>query len=401
MGTLTITDFVEEISRLPFEEQLQAIRRHLHQHPEIGFQEVETSFFLQTYLQKLGLTPVGPLAKTGFYVEIKGNPSQPIIGYRADMDALPIQDEKSVPYASCVPGKGHLCGHDAHMTIALGIARLLVERQTDLKGTVRIFFQPNEEGAPSGAQAMVQSGILQEMQAIYAIHVDPTLPVGTFGLAAGPVTAASDGFTITIKGPGTGHSARPHQNVDTVWIAVQIMNTLYQIIGRLTDARNPAVLTFCLLRGGEALNVIPDEVLIGGTLRSIEPNDRIFLKEQIVHLSQDIAARYGGRATVDFRQGSPAVINHPDLIKHISEVITDIHGCGAIFEIPRPSMGSEDFAYYTEQIPGALVRVGTAGSQDTRYPLHDTLFDVDERALPIAARVMSEVLFRHLQQLPC
>ncbi len=392
------SSLIDDILTLPFEEQLSAIRRHLHRHPELGFREFETAEFLRQILKRLGLNVHGPIARTGLYVEIEGHEPGPAIGYRADIDALPIQDEKITSYASCVPGMGHLCGHDAHMTIALGVIRLVLEQKECFPGKIRFFFQPNEEGAPSGAEVMLREGIIDELEAVYAVHVDPTLPVGTFGLAAGPITAASDGFRIHVFGKGTGHGARPHQTVDTVWVTHQIITQLYQVIGRLTDARNPAVLTLCLLRGGTALNVIPAEVEIGGTLRTIDPDDRTFLKRKIVAIAEEIADLYGAHVRVEYEQGSPAVRNDPTIIKHVEEVITSIYGCGAIFQIPQPSMGSEDFAYYLEKIPGALIRVGTAGDEKTSYPLHHTHFDIDERALPLAARVMSEVLIQHLEK---
>jgi len=221
---------------------LRTVRRHLHQYPEIGFHEVHTHRYLREVLELHGLTVHGPLARTGLYADIEGDADGPLIAYRSDIDALPTQDEKNVEYRSTVSGVAHLCGHDAHSAIALGIALLLNERRASLPGTVRVFFQPNEEGIPSGAPAMIEDGVLEGVSAVFASHVDPTLSTGVYGLISGPATASADQFTIRVRGHASGHSARPHQSTDTVWIMSQIMSVLYQTVGRQSDARDTAII---------------------------------------------------------------------------------------------------------------------------------------------------------------
>ncbi|MDZ4702014.1 MAG: amidohydrolase [Rhodothermales bacterium] len=383
-----------------FEDFLVATRRHLHQHPEVGFHEHQTYRFIRETLIAHGLAPAGPLATTGLYVDINGALPGPHIGYRADIDALPIQDAKTRPYASQTPGVAHLCGHDVHTTIALGIAIRLHERRDELRGGVRVYFQPNEEGVPSGAPVMIRDGVLDGLEAAYALHVDPTLASGKIGLIKGAMTASSVRFQVEIKGPSTGHSARPHETSDTIWIATQILNVFYQLTGRVSDARDATVLTACRIHAGDAYNVIPDFIEFGGTLRStsIPTSERIQL--QMRTAAEEICARHGATATVNFDEGVPPVINDGRLIDHIERSIARTAGAQTIFHIPRPSMGAEDFAHYQRQLPGAMVRLGSSSSAATSYPLHDSHFDIDESVMPFAIDVLSQVLIDHLNNDP-
>lgn len=377
---------------------LTSIRRHLHKNPEIGLAEFETSRFIREVLEMHGLNVQGPFAETGLWVDIEGEHPGPMVAFRADIDALPIQDTKDVPYASTNSGLGHLCGHDAHTTIAIGVALLLSGLRHLIHGSVRVFFQPNEEGIPSGGPLMIEEGVLEGVEAVFACHVDPTLPVGQFGLAAGPITASADRFRIRVMAPTTGHSARPHQSVDTIWIATQIMADLYQLIRRVTDARNSAVLAICRVHAGEAYNVLPAIAELGGTVRCTDNDDRKHIREQIVRTATELGKMHDAQTKVDFDNGAPPVINDKDLVKLVEEAILETHGPEAIFEIPRPSMGAEDFAHYLTHVPGLLLRVGTSTGPDTSHPLHDSDFDVDESSLSIASQLMSRVLIKFLQQ---
>lgn len=381
-----------------FQDFLVETRRHLHQHPELGFEEQRTSAFIRRMLEEHGFDVVGPVAQTGLYVDIDGALDGPRIGYRADIDALPTPDAKSCAYASTAAGVAHLCGHDAHTAVAIGTAVLLNSIRDRLRGSVRIFFQPNEEGTPGGATAMIRDGVLDGLQALYAIHVDPSLEVGKFGLLAGPVTAATDQFRVRIRARSTGHSARPQETADTIWIAVQISNALYQQIGRITDARNPAVLTICRFRGGDAYNVIPAEVEFGGTLRSTIDEDRKMLIERMERIATDMAALNGATASVEFDNGSPPVVNDERIIEHLERTIREMYGDAAVFHVPRPSMGAEDFAHYLTHVPGALLRVGTFSGPETSFPLHDAHFDIDERALARTSALFARVLCDHLER---
>ncbi len=381
-----------------FRHFLVAIRRNLHRHPELGFQERRTSAFIRKVLTEHGLEVHGPIAKTGLYVDIKGAGAGPMVGYRADMDALPIQDAKTSAYASKNDGVAHLCGHDAHVTIAIGAAILLSGMRDRINGTIRIFFQPNEEGSPGGATSMIRDGVLEGLEAVYALHVDPSLEAGKFGLIVGPVTAATDRFRVIIRNQSTGHSARPQETGDTVWIAVQVCTALYQQIGRVTDARNPAVLTICRIRGGDAYNVIPSDIEFGGTLRTTGPDDRQFLIQRIKRIASDLAAQNGVTAAVEIEHGSPPVINNDALIGHLEGTIRHLFGDEAVFYVPMPSMGAEDFAHYLEHVPGALLRVGTFSGPKSSFPLHDAHFDVDESAIAPASLLFARALSDHLDR---
>jgi amidohydrolase len=376
---------------------LQGCRRYLHQNPETGFTEHNTSAFIRMVLEQCGLKP-HRIAGTGLYVDI-GNPNaSKKVGYRADIDALPIQDLKTVAYASTQVRKAHLCGHDAHTTIALGIANTLAQCADSLDGMVRIFFQPNEEGSPSGAPMMIEEGILDGLSAAFALHVDPTLPTGTFGLKTGASTAACDILRVNILGKKTGHSARPHETLDTIWVMHQVMNQLYQMIGRLTDSRNAAILTICQIFGGDAVNVIPKKVGFAGTLRMTDPQDVIFLRDFVRKIIENTCELYGATAEIEHFYGAPAVINDPELDDVLRETIHQHFSPSAIFNIPRPSMGAEDFSHYGVHIPTYLMRLGTQNSPETAYHLHDAHFDMDENALPLAVKAMSETLKAYLSR---
>ncbi len=375
-----------------FEELLVAVRRHLHAHPELGLHEFETSRFIREVLDRHGLTVVCPLARTGLYVDIVGDLPGPTVAYRADIDALPIQDRKDVPYKSRYVGVAHLCGHDAHTTIAIGTALLLNAHRGQLKGTVRVFFQPNEEGIPSGSPLMIRDGVMEGVDAVLASHVDPTLQVGRFGLITGAATASADRFRVIVSAASTGHSARPHQSVDTVWLATQIMSTIYQVSGRRTDARNATVIAICRLRAGDAYNVIPQEVEFGGTYRCLVHSDRALIRDLITDTAQRVAGQFGATARVDFDHGSPPVMNDKKIVARVRRTLTGLYGPDSIFDIPAPSMGAEDFAHYLDLAPGMLLRVGTSSSPATSHVLHDSCFDIDEAALGLAARLVSRVL---------
>jgi len=373
---------------------LSQLRRHLHRNPELGFEEHETSAFLRGWLEERGFETVGPLAGTGFYVDIAGRRAGATTGYRADMDALPVMDAKEVPYASTKPGVAHLCGHDAHMATACGVLVLLQERQNEIAGRVRVFFQPNEERPPSGAPRMIADGVLDGLDAVYAIHVDPTLSVGRFGLRAGAITAACAPFLVRIStGRTGGHSARPHETVDTVWLATQIATQYYQLAGRVADARKTSIITICRFEAGDALNVIPSDVEMGGMLRCADAETFAYLRDKMRRVAGSAGALYGADVAVEFVDSLPAVMNTEEEVAIVRDAATALFGADAPREV-MPSMGGEDFAFYLERIPGAMVRVGSASGSDTRYPLHHQRFDVDEAALPLAARLMAETLAR-------
>jgi len=376
---------------------LLTVRRHLHMHPEVGMNEHETSRFIRSTLEGYGLDVHGPVASTGLYVDI-GSSGTGTVGYRADIDALPTQDQKRVSYRSRVPDVAHLCGHDAHTAVGIGVALALHERRDRINGRVRVFFQPNEEGLPSGAPLMIRAGILEDLDAVYAIHVDPTLEVGRYGLIVGPATASSDRFDVRVRQEGTGHSARPHEGVDTVWLASQLMDRFYEFVDRMTDVRTPSILTITKMAGSEAHNVIPEVASFGGTLRTVNPDDRESLRTHMHRVCERLAKLYNVHVELDFQDGSPPVINDPVVVDNIESTIRDAFGEQAIQWIDQSSMGGEDFAHYLKHVPGAYVRIGTASGPETSFPLHHHRFDIDETALAPTARLMARVLENHLDR---
>ena len=392
------TATAEPHSDAQLQTMLTGLRRHLHQYPEVGFEEIETSKYLRNWLALQGFTTHGPIAKTGFYVEVSGPHPGPTIGYRADMDALPTQDGKEVEYASKNDGVAHLCGHDAHMAVACGVATLLGEQRDRLHGTVRVFFQPNEESNPSGAPVMISEGILDGLESVYAIHMDPTIAVGCFGLRDGALTAGCSTFLVKVIAGQAGHSARPHETVDTVWLATQILHQFYQLVGRITDSRLTAIITATRFNAGEAYNVIPMTVEFGGTLRCTDTQTLASLRDEMRRVAGSMGALYGADVDIDYGTPLPPVVNTPGEMKTIREVISACCGDEMIRDIPLPSLGGEDFAFYLEELPGAMVRIGSAGGPESRYPLHHDRFDIDEAAMPGAARLMTEVLIRDLEK---
>jgi amidohydrolase len=376
---------------------LRDVRRDLHQHPETGFREYRTIARIRAILEQDGLHVHGPVAGTGCWVDIAGDEPGPAVGYRTDIDALPTHDEKDVPYASRLPGVAHLCGHDVHTTVAVGVALLLNRMRSQMRGSVRVFFQPNEEGTPSGAPAMIKEGVLEGLEATYAVHVDPSIEAGKYGVIAGAGTASADHFDLVVDSGRTAHSARPHEAVDTVWVATMIASSLYSLAGRINDARNPSVITICKFEGGAAHNVIPARVTFGGTLRCTDEADRLLLRKRISDTAQAIAALHGAEAFVDWGAGAPPVINDAVLSEHFVSTVSSGLGRDALFFIPRPSMGAEDFGHYSNYLPSFMARLGVRSGPATSYPLHHALFDIDESVLVPTAEMMASVLLTHLE----
>jgi len=261
-----------------------------------------------------------------------------------------------------------------------------------------VFFQPNEESNPSGAPVMISQGILDGLESVYAIHMDPTIGVGRFGLRDGALTAGCSTFLVKVIAGQAGHSARPHETVDTVWLATQILHQFYQLVGRVTDSRLTAIITATRFNAGEAYNVIPMTVEFGGTLRCTDTQTLASLRDEMRRVAGSMGALYGADVDIDYGTPLPPVVNTPGEMKTIREVISACCGDEMIRDIPLPSLGGEDFAFYLEELPGAMVRIGSAGGPESRYPLHHDRFDIDEAAMPGAARLMTEVLIRDLEK---
>ncbi|HDK44755.1 MAG TPA: amidohydrolase [Actinobacteria bacterium] len=362
---------VEEVIHLAVET-----RHHIHQYPEIGHQEFATTQYIAGILADAGLEPRVRPARTGLVVDVGAG--GPIVAFRADIDALPIQEKTGLPFESQNPGLMHACGHDVHSAIAVGIAVGLSKLEA-LDGTARFIFQPAEEQFPGGAQDLIDEGRLDGTDSIIAFHVDPALLAGKIGFRAGPITASSDQFHITVEGPG-GHTARPHLTADTVYTAGRIITELPPLLDRLIDSRVPLVVVFGSIHGGTADNVIPSKIELRGTARTLgrEVWERMpKLVDQLVH---EIASPTGATVTVRYATGIAPVINDEHTISEARFAVGQILGPHSVVAT-QPSMGAEDFSAYLEDIPGAMFRLGAASEGRDPVDLHSSRFDVDERAI--------------------
>ena len=371
-----------------------ALRRALHQNPELSWQEHQTTARIAEHLTAAGLEPQVRPEGTGLIVEV-GPAGGPLIAFRADLDGLPLQEIGRAEYTSTVPGVMHACGHDAHTAIAAGIARTLAAAD-ELPGRVRFLFQPAEENLPGGAARLVSEGALAGVEAIAAFHVDPALPPGTVGIKEGGITGASDRIRVILSGPG-GHTSRPHQTVDLVYAAARVIIDLPALLRRTIDPRRAMVVAFGRIAGGSIDTAIPTEVELGGTVRVFDVELWRSLPATVEKLIHEIAAPLGARAEVDYGRGSPPVVNDPMMTAALRGAAAEALGPEAVRPTEQ-SLGSEDFAWYLESVPGCLVRLGSA-LPDRRVDLHAADFDIDERSVPAGMLAGALGLIRMLEGL--
>lgn len=367
------------------------IRRHLHAHPELSFQEYQTSQYIQSLLSAWGVSYQQGIAGTGVVALLEGkNPGKKIIALRADMDALPIQEANEVPYKSQNEGIMHACGHDVHTTCVLGATRILHELRDQWEGTVKILFQPGEEKHPGGASLMIRDGALENPrpQAILGLHVQPDMEVGTLGFRAGQSMASADEIYITVKGKG-GHAAAPHLTADTILIASHLVVSLQQIISRNNNPFSPSVLSICAFNGGFTTNVIPSEVKLMGTFRAMDETWRFKAHELIKKQATELVQALGGEIDINILVGYPSLYND-EKVTHKSKTLAETYlGVENITETDI-RMGAEDFAFYSQQIPACFFRLGTGNlSKGIRSGVHTPTFDIDERAIEIGMGTMA------------
>ncbi|HKX75408.1 MAG TPA: amidohydrolase [Acidimicrobiia bacterium] len=362
------------------------LRRGFHRHPELAHQEYRTTEVVAGVLREAGLSPRTRTPHTGLTVEVGSG--ERIIGFRADLDALPIQEPDGLPFRSELPGVMHACGHDLHAALAVGLA-LLVDRLPALPGRVRFIFQPAEETFPGGALEMVREGAADGLEAVVAFHVDPALEPGRLGLRSGAITGSADRFYITLEGPG-GHTARPHRTVDLIYVAGQVITQLPALLDRLTDARSPMTLVFGKALAGTAENVIPTTAELSGTCRTLDHalwEELPALLDRLVH---DIVAPSGAKVLVHYQRGIPPVVNDERVTARCRQAIASALGLEAVTVAPT-SMGAEDFARFTEAVPGCLMRLGVK-PPGPEVDLHAASFVADESALETGLRAGLAVL---------
>lgn len=360
------------------------VRRHLHAHPELSYQEFATSQYVQERLQQEGIA-FEVMATTGIVATIQGkNPNSRVIALRADMDALPIQEENQVPYCSTKLGVMHACGHDVHTTILLGAARILQQLKDEWAGTVKLLFQPGEEKNPGGASYMIRDGALENPKpsGIIALHVHPGLDVGKLSFRTGRVMASADEIYITIRSKG-GHAAAPHLTADTILIASQLVVSLQQVISRNNNPTSPSVLSICSFQGGFTTNVIPSEVKLMGTFRAMDEAWRFKAHELIKQQAIGLVTAMGAEADVHIDVGYPTVDNDPALTNKAWQLAEQYMGKTKVEETEM-RMGAEDFGYYTQQIPGCFFRLGVRNeAKGIVHNVHTPKFDIDESAIAI------------------
>ncbi|USK95360.1 M20 peptidase aminoacylase family protein [Bacillus tropicus] len=370
-------------------ETLISIRRNLHEHPELSYEEFETTKAIKNWLEEKNITIINSNLETGVIAEISGNRNGPLIAIRADIDALPIQEETNLPYASKIHGKMHACGHDFHTAAIIGAAYSLKEKESSLSGTVRFIFQPAEESS-NGACKVIEAGHLHGVQAIFGMHNKPDLPVGTIGIKDGPLMAGVDRFEIEIHGVGT-HAAVPDAGVDPIVASSQIVMALQTIVSRNISSSHNAVVSVTNIHSGNTWNVIPEKATLEGTVRTFQTETREKIPALMKRIIQGVSDALGVKTEFRFYAGPPAVHNDTSLT-NLSTQVAETMNLNIIS--PTPSMAGEDFSFYQQEIPGSFVFMGTSGTHEWHHPA----FTVDERALPISAAyfaLLAEKALKH------
>ncbi len=371
--------------------RLVAWRRRFHAHPELSFEEEETAAAVAEELTRLGL-PVARPVRTGVVAEVVGAASGPVVVLRADLDALPLQEENRVEYASRRPGVMHACGHDGHTAILLGAAVMLAERRACLPGRVRLVFQPAEEKPPGGARAMVEAGVLEGVRAAVGFHLWSDLPVGTVGVREGPIMAAADEFRVEVTGRG-GHGAQPHQAVDACLVAAQIIVNLQAIVSRRVNPLRPAVISVGRVQAGQAFNVIAPRAWLEGTVRSLDEDTRALLHRELARVVEHTCALAGAEGKVEVFGGYPPVVNDGAVAAVVRAAAETAAGREAVLT-PEPLMGGEDFAYFAREVPSCYFLLGARNeARGIVHPHHHPRFDLDEDALPLGVEVLVRAAF--------
>ena len=387
---------IQQLAKEFFAETVE-IRRHLHQHPELSFEEYNTAAFVREQLDSLGI-PYQTMANTGVVALLKGYlPGDKVIALRADMDALPITEVEGRSYGSQNPGVMHACGHDVHTSSLLGVAKILSTLKSQFGGTIKFIFQPGEEKLPGGASLMIKEGVLQnpEPEAVIGQHVMPFMEVGKVGFRSGQYMASCDELFMTIRGKG-GHGAQPHQNIDPIAITAQVITALQQVVSRFADPRIPTVLSWGKIEGKGATNIIPDEVKLEGTFRTFNEKWRAEAHEKMVKMATGIAESMGATCEFEVRHGYPFLVNEPVLTESARTFAKEYLGEENVVELELwPT--AEDFAYYSQEANACFYRLGTGNKEKgISSAVHTPTFDIDEQALELSIGLMSYIAINQL-----
>ncbi|MDX2232003.1 MAG: M20 family metallopeptidase [Leptolyngbyaceae cyanobacterium bins.349] len=377
--------------------RLIEIRRHLHHHPELSGQEYQTAAYVAGVLSSCGLQVKEGIGRVGVVGELRGQDTdRRMLAIRTDMDALPIQERTGLEFASRQPGVMHACGHDVHTTVGLGTAMVLAQLGERLPGKVRFLFQPAEEVA-QGAGWMVKDGVMEGVSNILSLHVFPSIPAGVVGIRYGALTAAADDLEITIMGE-SGHGARPHEAVDAIWIAAQVITTLQQAISRTHNPLRPVVLTIGQITGGRAPNVIADRVQLLGTVRSLHPETSENLPQWIEQIVASVCQPFRAKYDIQYRRGVPSVQNDITLTQLLESAAEEAWGRTGIEIIQEPSLGAEDFSVYLQYAPGSMFRLGVGFRDRRNYSLHHPQFEVDESAILTGVVTLAYAAYKYWHQ---
>ncbi|HLR65771.1 M20 family metallopeptidase [Virgibacillus alimentarius] len=371
------------------------IRRYLHQYPELSFHEIETATFISDFYEKLGIPYQEKFGGNGVIATLKGGKPGKTIALRADFDALPIQEENDVPYKSKIDGVMHACGHDGHTAVLLTLAKAIQPFQSELPGTIKFLHQYAEEQVPGGAKPMIEAGALNEVDAIFGTHLWATTPLGVLQTSKNAFMAGADDFEIIIQGQG-GHGAQPHHTKDAIVIGSQVVSELQKIVSRRIDPLATAVITIGVFEAGDAFNIIADKARLTGTVRYLRKDVQKQVKKEMETIIKGVCIGNDATYTLNYNDGYPPLINHEkeaDLVLQSANKIPEIHKAEEII----PEMAGEDFAYYMMERPGAYFFTG-AQIENHEFPHHHPKFDIDERALPIAAKTLIQAYFDYQEE---
>lgn len=394
-----LADDIKQLTR-QHRAEVVAMRRHLHQHPELSFQEHQTARYVADQLKSFGITPQEGVADTGLVALVAGqNPGKKTVALRADMDALPIHEANEVEYRSQCAGVMHACGHDAHTASLLGTARVLQQLRDRFEGTVKLVFQPGEERIPGGASLMIKAGALENPrpQHMFGQHVQPFIPAGKVGFREGMYMASADELYVSVRGRG-GHAAMPDRNVDPVLITSHMIVALQQVVSRWADPKMPSVLSFGRVLANGATNVIPNEVQLEGTFRTMDEAWRATAHQRMKKLAESIAEGMGGSCDFEIRRGYPFLKNSPELTRRARQYAVDFLGNENVVELDL-WMAAEDFAYYTQEVDACFYRLGTGNeARGITSSVHTPTFDIDEEALETGVGLMSWIAVQELMR---
>jgi len=382
-----------------FTPRLVRLRRHLHQYPELALSEYKTAKTIATELKRVGLKVTTGQYKTSVVALLQGGYAGKTAALRSDMDALPITEQTNLPFKSRYEGRMHACGHDVNMATVVGAATILFRLREYIHGNVKFIFQPSEEVHPGGAKFLIEAGVLERppVTAIFGIHVYTNVPTGYIGLRVGPTMAQADDFDLTISGL-SGHGARPHETVDAIVCASQVILAIQTISSRRIDPVEPVVVSIGSIHGGAARNVICDRIELTGTVRTLNPKTARQMPRLLSEVVEGVCRSFSAKFRLDYKPGYPVLRNHPAMVEIIKEAVSKLYSPRSIIEMEQPNMGGEDFAYFLEKVPGAMLRLGARNEKiGADKPWHSPHFIVDEDAIPVGAATLAASVWEYLE----